>query len=145
MINDLKALIYGIFISLHINTDLVTTVAILMGIDTFFGVLKVFNINYKEFSTVKLFIGWLTKIGFLLLPLTIAYLGKALNYDLSILVTISLKLLAVSESISIITNMIAIKTKKKIENYDIVTKFLNYVRNLFIEFGNLLLKWTNKK
>lgn len=142
--NQIKTLIYGVFIYLKIDTEPVTVLSILMTIDTILGLIKVFRIDPKEFSMKALFFGYLSKLAFLLLPVTIALIGKNLKMDFTIFVVLSLKILTIGEGISIISNMISIKTKEEVKNYDIITKFLKYIRTVFINIGSALLKNKNK-
>lgn len=137
--NQLKMLFYGLFTYLNIKTEAISILAILMGIDTIFGAIKVFRIDHTQFQLKKLLIGFVAKVAFLLIPLIVALAGKGLGFNLVLIVEISIKLLICSEVISIFTNAIAIKTKKEVEDYDVITKFLKYLRNFFIRISDILL------
>lgn len=141
--NELKMLIYGLFMYLDINVESITILAVLMGLDTFFGSVKVFRIDHTQFKFKLLLLGFVSKIAFLLIPLVVALAGKGLGYQLTLLVDIAIKILIASETISIISNAIAIKTKKDVEDYDIITKLLKYLRNTFVKISEALL--TNLK
>ncbi|MFZ0599507.1 MAG: hypothetical protein WAM46_21140, partial [Flavobacterium sp.] len=54
-------------------------------------------------------------------------------------VTIVMDLLIVSDGISIISNIIAIKTKKQVENFDAMTLILKSVRDRLIQLFKRLL------
>lgn len=138
--NEIKTLLYGIFIYLNISIEPVVVLTYLMLIDTILGSIKVLRINYTKFSFRELLIGFVSKFAFLLLPIGIALAGKGLHYDWRIVVEISIKILIVSEAISILSNMIAIKTKEEVADFDIITRFLKKLRNILITLGENLLK-----
>lgn len=142
--NEYKILMYSFFIYLNVNIEAITILSLLMLIDTIFGAVKVLRIDYKKFRFQKLLIGFSAKVIFLLLPLVVALIGKGLGYNLNLLVDITIKILIVSEGISIFSNAIAIKTKKEVEDYDIITRFLKYVRSLFIRFAEVIITKKNE-
>lgn len=126
--NEIKASIYGAFVFLNIDTDIVKILMILMLIDTVFGVIKA--IILSEIISFKiLFFGLTTKLLILLIPMTLALVGKGLKtYDFTPIVDVVLKVLVVSEGISIITSMYAIKKREKVENIDFVSMLLQSIR-----------------
>lgn len=137
--HDLKLLVYALFMYLNVNVESITILAVLMGTDTFFGSVKVFRIDYKQFKFKKLLLGFISKVAFLLIPLVVALAGKGIGYKLHMFVDLSIKILIASETISIISNAIAIKTKKDVEDYDIITSLLKYLRNVFIKISEAFL------
>ncbi len=145
MANEIKGLLYGIFLYLNINTEPVTILSALMIIDTILGCIKILRIDYTKFKTRELIVGFVSKIALLILPLSVALIGKGIGYDLRLLVELSLKILIISEGISIITNLIAIKTKEEVADFDIITKFLKKIRDFLIHIGNSLFKFNKDK
>lgn len=144
-VNELKMLLYGLFMYLNINTETIQILSWLMLIDTMFGATKALRINYKSFSFRFLMLGLATKLMFILLPLVIALIGKGLGYNFKFLVDISLKILVVSEGISIFSNAIAIRTKKEVKDFDLITRFLKYVRDYFLKIAETLLTTAKKE
>ena len=143
--NELKMFLYGLFMYLKIDIEAITILATLMCIDTLFGSVKIFRIDYRQFKFKILLLGFLAKITFILIPMVVALTGKGLGYDFKLLVNISIKNLICSETISIISNSIAIRTKKDVEDYDIITQFLKYLRNTFIKISDSLLSSLKNK
>lgn len=143
--NELKMLLYGLFTYLNINTETITILAILMGIDTLFGSIKIFRIDYKQFQFRKLLLGFVSKVAFLLIPLIVALAGKGLGYNLTLIVQLSIKLLICSEVISILGNAVAIKTQKEVEDYDLITRVLKNIRQIFIKFSDILVASIREK
>lgn len=137
--NEFKTLIYGIFLYLNIDIEVVEILAILMTIDTLFGAVKVLRIKVEKFSFKMLMLGFTMKVVFILIPLVVALIGKGLGYDWKSLVDISLKILIISEGISIFGNAIAIKTKADVKDFDIITRFLKGVRNSFMVIASGLV------
>ena len=125
---EIKAAIYTAFIFLNIDLDIVKILMALMCIDTIFGIIKSLILGDKV-SIKILFFGLSTKLLILLIPMTLALIGKALKtYDFTPMVDIVLKVLVVSEGISIFTSMYSIKTKTKVENIDFVSMLLQSIR-----------------
>lgn len=138
MDNQLKTLIYSVFIYLNMDTEPVTIFCYLMLADTILGAIKVLRIDYTKFSFKDLIIGFVIKPALLIFPMTIALIGKGIGYDLSLIVSLSIKLLIVSEGISIISNLISIKTKEETKDFDIITKLLKKTRSYLILIANKL-------
>ena len=128
-INEIKTAIYSTFIFLNIDTDVVAVLCYLMFIDTFSGVLKAFVLN-KRFDFKILFFGICSKLLILLIPMVIALVGKGISktYDFTSVLDAILKILVVSEGLSIITNFYVVRTKKEVKNFDVVTLILSSIR-----------------
>ncbi|GAA3773792.1 hypothetical protein GCM10022423_30580 [Flavobacterium ginsengiterrae] len=137
-LNELKLLLYLIFIYLEMDTGIVRVLFYLMVMDTFLGVTKTIVLN-NLFSFKKLALGFVSKLAVLLIPTALALMSKGLNYDFDWFVTIVMDLLIVSDGISIISNIIAIKTKKEVENFDAMTLILKSIRNRLIQLFKRLL------
>lgn len=137
-LNELKLLLYAIFIYLEIDTGIVKVLFYLMVMDTFLGIIKTIVLNNK-FSFKKLAVGFVSKLAVLVIPTALALMSKGLDYEFNWCVTIVMDLLIVSDGISIISNIIAIKTKKEVENFDAMTLILKSIRNRLIQLLKKLL------
>ena len=137
-LNEIKLLLYGIFMYLEMDTGIVKVLFYLMVMDTFLGVIKTIVLN-DQFSFKKLVIGFVSKLAVLLVPTALALMSKGLNYNFKWFVTIVMDLLIVSDGISIISNIIAIKTKKEVENFDAMTLILKLIRNRLVQLFKRLL------
>ncbi|MBE8725784.1 phage holin family protein [Flavobacterium hungaricum] len=138
-LNELKLLLYLVFIYLDMDTGIVRVLFYLMVMDTFLGIVKTIVLN-NAFSFKKLALGFVSKLAVLLIPTALALMSKGLNYNFKWFVTIVVDLLIVSDGISIISNIIAIKTKKEVENFDAMTLILKSIRNrLILLFKRLLI------
>jgi phage-related holin len=128
-INEIKTAIYSIFIFLNIDTDVVQVLCWLMFIDTFSGIIKSFVLE-KRFDFKILFFGICSKLLILLIPMVIALVGKGISktYDFTPILDAVLKILVVSEGLSIITNLYVVRTKKDVKNFDAVTLILSHIR-----------------
>ncbi|CAH0336137.1 hypothetical protein FVB9288_01811 [Flavobacterium sp. CECT 9288] len=137
-LNEIKLLLYGIFMYLDMDTGIVKVLFYLMVMDTFLGVIKTIVLN-DQFSFKKLVLGFVSKLAVLLIPTALALMSKGLNYNFKWFVTIVMDLLIVSDGISIISNIIAIKTKKEVENFDAMTLTLKAIRTGLIQLFKRLL------
>lgn len=136
--NELKLLLYGIFIYLEMDREIVKVLFYLMVIDTALGIIKTIVLNIF-FSFKKLALGFVSKLAVLLIPTALALMSKGLSYNFKWFVTIVMDLLIVSDGISIISNIIAIKTKREVENFDAMTVILKSVRNSLIQLFKKIL------
>jgi len=142
--NELKILIYSFFVYIDIDVELLKVLFCLILIDTFLGVVKVFVLE-KDFSFKKLILGLVSKIAVLLIPMSLTLMGKGLNYDFKWFVTLVMDLLIVSDGISIFSNVIAIRTKNEVKNFDALTKLLKAVRCSLIKLFKRFLDTIDEK
>lgn len=126
-VNFIKYSIYGIFVYLNINVDMVHILSILMILDTILGVVKILRLDY-QFSMKRLMWGFTTKFLILLIPLVVALIGKGVGKDFVWAVDICIKILIINEGLSCLTNILSAKSKKEIQNVDLVTTLLNFLR-----------------
>ena len=126
-IEAIKAAAYGLFIFLEIPIDLVHTLGILMMVDTGLGIIKALRLGDKVSFRILLW-GMVTKLAVLIIPMILALIGKGLGLGFIWFVLTVLKVLIVAEGISCITNVLSIKSGKKIENTDYITALLHSIR-----------------
>lgn len=143
-INEFKLLLYGVFLYLDLDIEIVKVLFFLMLLDTLLGIIKAIVLT-NTFSFKLLVLGFVSKLAILLIPVALALMSKGLNYDFKWFVTVIIDLLIVSDGISIFSNVIAIKTKNEVENFDALTIVLKSSRNMLIIFFNNLLKSINNK
>lgn len=139
-----KTFLYGVFIFLNIDVDIVKILAILMAIDTVLGVFKAIRLK-KKISFKLLVWGMITKVSILIVPMILALVAKAMSFDFSWFVNAVLNILVLSEAFSAITNIISIKEGKSIENADFITKLLHAVRDGLAKLINKLFDTINPK
>lgn len=125
--NFLKTAFYAVFVYLGIKTGVVMVLFILMGVDSFLGILKALRLGNK-FSFKILAWGVVTKLSILVIPMVLALMGKALSFEFTYFVIAVMNIIIVSEGISCITNILSIKSKKAIENTDYVTMLLHLIK-----------------
>lgn len=144
-LNEIKTTLYLVFVFLNIDTDIVKILTFLMLIDTISGIIKSFIIS-SDFSFKLLFFGICSKVLVLLIPMTLALVGKGISktYDFTPLLDSVLRVLVVSEGLSIITNFYVIKTKKTVKNFDIISMLLSALRRGMLAIINQTLKTIEK-
>lgn len=135
----LVLVIYAAFAYIDINMDVVKVLFCLMLIDTFSGSIKAIVLGHK-YKFKILLIGIVSKITILLIPITLGLMGKGMDYDFKWFINLVIDLLIVSEGISIITNLIQIRTKKELDNFDFITKVLKAIRKGLIKLFNGFIK-----
>ena len=137
-----KMFLYGIFVFLDMDIDTVKILAILMAIDTVFGLIKALRLK-KKVTFKKLIWGLITKLSVLIIPMILALTAKALSFDFTWFVTAILNIIVVAEAFSIVNNIISIKEGKETENEDIITRLLHAVRNGLSTIIDRLFKTIN--
>ncbi len=125
----MKLLGYGIFAYLDIPVEIFNILITFILFDTFFGVLKSLRLK-KRVSFKILLWGFCLKISILLIPLVIALLAKGLQLDFIVLITVTIKILILSEFYSCIGNIYAIKNKKELNKFDIISVLLISFRTM---------------
>lgn len=142
--NEIKILIYSFFVYIDIDIELLKVLFCLMLIDTFLGIVKVIVLE-KTFYFKKLILGFVSKLAVLVIPMSLNLMGKGLNYDFNWFITLVIDLLIVSDGISIFSNVIAIKTKQEVKNFDALTKLLKAVRSSLINLFKRFLDTIDEK
>lgn len=133
---EIKITIYTLFVSLNVDIDVVKILSILMITDTILGVIKSMYVSKLNFYFKILLWGIVTKCTVLTIPMILALSAKGLGYNFTWIVDAVLKIIIVSETISSITNILAIKEKRNIKNTDYISKMLHLIRDFFINLGN---------
>ena len=131
---EIKYLLYAMFVYLDIDMNVFKILIWLMFIDTITGIIKALRIDYKRFTFKKLKWGLVSKFVILIIPLVASLLYKGVGEDIGIEVVLIIKLLIVSEFLSIITNIYIIKTNKVVKDIDIFTLIFKLLRKAILGF-----------
>ncbi len=143
-LNELQIVLHSFLTYLQMDVEIIKVLFYLMGMDTFLGIVKTIVLG-RVFSFNKLAVGIISKLAVLLIPTALALMSIGLNYNFKWFVTIVMDLLIVSDGISIMSNIIAIKTKKEMENFDALTLILKSIRSRLIQLLKRLLTTINPK
>lgn len=139
--NILKCLFYTFFALVNLNYDMAIFLFVAMMIDMFFGVSKA--IVLKERVSPKIFIiGFIAKLMLLIIPYTVAVLGIALNMEFTWTADLAVRVLLANECLSILANILSVKNKHKVENIDLVSIFIAWIRKTAI---SVFEKFLNNK
>lgn len=125
--DQIKILIYTLFIFLNIPIDAVKILVAMLLLDTILGLIKSIKLKHK-LTFKKLLWGMVSKMALLLFPMVLALMGKGLNYDLTSFPLIIMDLLIVSEGFSVIGNIQSIRTGEEVESMDIVSIIIRATR-----------------
>lgn len=126
-----RYIVYAVFAYLNIERDMVFILSMLMLGDMIFGVLKAMRLSIKVKMSTMMW-GFATKLSLLMIPMVVALMGKALGKDFVWTVDFAIKMLIVNEGFSILANILSIKQKKNIENFDFVSLTVNMLRDFVI-------------
>ena len=143
MLEKLKLSAYAIFAYLNIDTEPFIILVILMVMDTLLGATKAVRLGQK-FSFRALLIGYSMKLIFLIIPLSVALMGKALGYDFHQVVSITLSILSIAEMYSILGSIYSIKNKKEVDKLDVVSELLIAFRKMLKKTLNSLMEKLEK-
>ena len=128
-IEPIKIFLYGLFATLNIDIDIVQVIMWLMIIDTTTGIVKAIKINKINFTFKSFYTGIMTKFIILMIPMTLAVMALGLGYNFRWAVDAVLRLIILSEGISIFTNALCIKDNRLYENKDYLSLLLHWIRN----------------
>ena len=143
MLEKIKILIYFILAYLGVEVESFLILMIFMVMDSVLGAVKALRLG-NRFSFKKMLWGYVLKLCFLIVPLTIALLGKSLGYNFHAAVNVTISILTVAEAYSIIGNIYAAKNKVEIEKLDAVSLLLIYVRKSIKRVLDVLLNKASK-
>lgn len=136
--NNIKEIVGTTLASLFVFLDIDINVVIILGwmvaIDTFWGILKAALVSKIEFSFKILYLKFLGKLSFLFVPLTLALMAVGIGMDFKFFVEGVIKLMIVTEGISIVTNILSIKDNRPYKNGDYATKLIHFIRDYLIKF-----------
>ncbi|MFO7970062.1 MAG: phage holin family protein [Candidatus Izemoplasmatales bacterium] len=138
----IQGLIYSLLLFLNIDMNMFAGVIGLMILDTVMGGLKSTFIKGMEFDFKIMYLGLIVKSLMLLIPMATAIVSFTLGFEeYEWALQYIFRAIIVSEFISIITNFLSIKKRKNIKNPDILSMFLNFLKEKLI---NSVKKIDNK-
>jgi len=111
-----------------VDTVVVETLTVLIILDIVTGFMKTICVGGKPTST-RLANGIFSKLVLLLIPISVALAAKPFGMDLKFLVNGIMSALILSELYSIIANIYTINTKKEVEEFDVISLILKFIRN----------------
>ncbi|HAY3545183.1 TPA: phage holin family protein [Elizabethkingia anophelis] len=137
-----KYALYALFAYLNIEAEVITILSVLMIIDTFCGITKSLRLGNK-FNISVMAWGFATKFLILIIPLVVALMGKPIHKDFTWAVDITIRVLIVNEGLSILANIASVYSRNNIQNVDLISKLLGWIRNIFIGIATNLMKNVN--
>lgn len=138
-LEKIKLVLYGVVAYLNLNQEAFGILMLFMVLDSALGAIKAIRLG-RRFSFNKLLWGFTLKLCFLIIPLLVALLGKAVGYDFHIAVNIVMAILTLSEFYSIIGNIYAAKNKVAVKKIDAISAVLMALRKAIGNIINSLLK-----
>lgn len=138
--NTLQAIIYWVYASVlwlfnyyWINWEAFVILSVLLVADTALWISKSYVLYWEEgswFSSRKFKVWVISKLAIMLFVILLALATSQWTWDdtiANIVVSSTLWLLIVAEFISIVQNIIMIRTKEEIQEWDAVTAVLTYI------------------
>ena len=141
--NIIKCIFYGFLVLININYDFAIFLCVAMFIDMGFGITASLVLGIK-FKKKTFLLGFLVKMLILIIPFTVAVLAMALNFNFILLADFAVRLLLANECLSILANFLSIKNKKRVENVDIISIFINWIRKIALNAINKMLNDKNQ-
>ncbi len=125
--NIIKCFFYGFFALINLNYDLAIFLFFAMMIDMIMGLIKAVVLEEKVSPRIFMF-GFATKLLLLIIPFTVAVLGISLNMNFEWTADLAVRVLLANECLSILANILSVKKRKKVENIDLITIFISWIR-----------------
>ena len=140
IIQGIKMLLYSMFAFLSIDLDIIDLLKWLVILDMTTGVIKTVRIKELKFSLHRFWSGLLAKCVLVLIPVTLALVLKAFVNDASNFVDGVLKLIILTEGISVFVNLMSIHKRKEIESQDYLYLIMKMIRRFFDKRFQQILK-----
>jgi toxin secretion/phage lysis holin len=127
----LKHLSYITVLFAGLSLESYGILAVLMLIDTFFGVLRVGVVHgWRHVKSYKLSAGVISKITVIMLPALLAWVGRGAGVQLLQLAESTLCVLILAEFYSILGNVYSIRIRKDVQEFDAVSAIIKGVRTI---------------
>jgi phage-related holin len=136
----IKVGLYSLFAFLNVDLDVAHIIMWLMLIDTITGIIKSIVVGKLMFTFKAFYSGILTKFVLLLIPMLVSLTAMGLGYEFKWVIDSALRLIVLSESISVLTNIISIKQRRNIQNRDYLSLILNIIRGWMMSMFDAISK-----
>jgi len=136
----IKLGLYSLFAFLNVDIDVAHIIMWLMLIDTITGIIKSIVVTKLKLTFKALYTGILTKLVLLLIPMLVSLTAMGLGYEFKWVIESALRLIVLSESISVLTNIISIKQRRNIQNKDYLSLILNIIRGWMMSMFDAISK-----
>jgi len=136
----IKVGLYSLFAFLNVDLDVAHIIMWLMLIDTVTGIIKSIVVGKLMFTFKAFYSGILTKFVLLLIPMLVSLTAMGLGYEFKWVIESALRLIVLSESISVLTNIISIKQRRNIQNKDYLSIILNIIRGWMMSMFDSISK-----
>lgn len=132
--NFIMIFLSSVFTYLDLNGETMGLYILLQVIDYITGIYKANALN-ESITSNKMKYGAASKLLLLLIPFSLAIAAKAIEMDVSIVLSWSITILILSEVYSIIGNIYAARTKQELPEYDAVAMIGKKVRDFMIKIA----------
>ena len=130
---ELKAAVLAALAYANIPVGLIQVLGALALLDTFAGI--VLSLRLRDYSSKELMYGFFIKILMITVALSFSFLTKELGYEGGQeLSEAFLKIMAVNEFFSAMTNLRGAKTKKRYKQIDLISIFFDYLKGLVLHY-----------
>lgn len=119
----------GIMVFTGLPCEAVIVLTSLMVIDSLTGLGRAYVCG-EQITSRKIKIGALSKLLMLLLPITTALAAKGVSLDLKWMVLYSMNALILSEAYSILSNLVTIRTGKRLPEFDAISLLGGKIREI---------------
>lgn len=140
ILKGIKVLAYSLFIFLDINIDVFNILFWLIVIDMGTGVGKTIAIKEYKFKFRTLYSGIMAKLIIILIPCVVALVLKAFTEDYDLFLNGVMKLIILTEGISIITNCMSVYKRENFQNPDYLYLLMKTIRDYFDRKFQQILK-----
>jgi phage-related holin len=126
--------VMAFFAYFDMSWESLSILALLLTIDYFTGIAKVYMIDKSEIKSYKAIAGIISKVTVLIIPIALYIAAKKIDFDLHSYVDAIITMLVLAETYSIIGNVRSIQLRENIQEIDAVSfvlkKLTHVIENL---------------
>ncbi len=117
-----------IFTYTGVNQEVFTILSILMILDIISGLAKAIIVKKHKPTSSRFVVGIISKLLVLTIPMVLGLSSKwILGIDMRWFINIILSMLVLAETYSVLQNIISVRQRKEIQEYDALTGVLNFI------------------
>lgn len=131
LFKGIKALLYALFVFIDVDINVFRTLFLLIILDLLSGIMKTWVIKGKKFKFKRFWSGIIAKLVLIIVPSVVALVLKVFTDEYRYFLDGTIKLVILTEGISVITNGMSVYKRKEYDNPDYLYVLMKTIRSYF--------------